>query len=142
MSYEAALADLKEQFGPKKFLNSAEVAACIGRTPDAFAMMRLRGQFPKPSKIAGRIAVSIYDLARFIDDPEKSLKEAEPAPKVSKPRAQKATAGDSSKPTRRPPPLGDSIRALRESVEEMTMQLEFWSATLAELERIELDRSI
>lgn len=67
MSYDEALADLKEQFGSEN-LETEEVAAAIGRSREATAMMHLRKQFPACQEIGGRVVVSIYDLARFLSD--------------------------------------------------------------------------
>ncbi len=140
MSYEEALADLKEQYGARKMLNTDEVAEAIGKSREALAMLRYRRRFPIGKKVGARFMVSIYDLAHFIGDPP-APEEAAPVvqPKLApKPRL---SASEKSKPTRKPPSLARSIMAFRKSIDALQLQVEFQNEMFARLEAIDLARA-
>jgi predicted DNA-binding transcriptional regulator AlpA len=146
MSYDEALADLKEQFGSEKLLDTDEVAAAIGRSREALAMMRLRKQFPQSKKIGRRVVVSIYDLAKFIAQP---ADEVMPVPsqkkpsKVSAPSAAKPAPSSKKTPSpmRRPPSLASALRAFGKVIDEQQAQLYFQNELFAKLEAIEIRRA-
>lgn len=140
MSYEEALADLKEQYGARKMLNTDEVAEAIGKSREALAMLRYRRRFPIGKKVGARFMVSIYDLAHFIGDPPEpeGAAPAVPPKQASKPRS---STTDKSKPTRKPPSLARSIMAFRKSIDEMQGQVEFQNEIFARLEAMDLARA-
>lgn len=139
MSYEAALADLKEQYGNRKMLNTDEVAEAIGKSREALAMLRYRRRFPIGKKVGARFMVSIYDLAHFIGDP---LEPEEEAPSIqSKPAPRpRSTATEKPKPTRKPLSLAKSIMAFRKSIDVMQLQVEFQNEIFSRLEGIDIAR--
>ncbi len=143
MSYQDALADLKEEFGKKKLLTPSDIAPYINKSASAQASMRTRKQFPIAKKdMGGRVVVSIYALARFIgedDDPIIVPKPASAA-KPAKATAKSAKGVDKTKPIRRPPSLGRTLTMLRARVIDTALQLKFQQALLGELEAIALDQ--
>jgi hypothetical protein len=143
MSYQDALADLKEEFGKKKLLTPADIAPYIDRSASAQASMRTRKQFPIAKKdMGGRVVVSIYALARFIgedDDPIIATKPA-PATKPAKASAKSAKGVDKTKPIRRPPSLGRTLTMLRARVIDTELQLQFQQTLCAELEAVAMDK--
>lgn len=147
MSYADALADLKDTFGNKKLLTPADVAPFIDRSPAAQAKLRGRNKFPIKVKqgMGNRVMMSIYDVAHFIGDDAEQI-EIKPST-VSKPpkqqKASKKTAAtiDKTKPIRRPPSLGATLRSFRSRIEALSLQLEFERALFTELEAIEVDRA-
>ena len=143
MSYQDALADLKEEFGKKKLLTPADIAPYIDRSASAQASMRTRKQFPIAKKdMGGRVVVSIYALARFIgedDDPIIAPKPA-PATKPAKASAKSAKGVDKTKPIRRPPSLGRTLTMLRARVIDTALQLQFQQTLYAELEAVAMDK--
>ena len=68
MDSSLILADLREQFGPKKaVLYVEELAIVLGRTVDALYTLNSRNTLPIPCmKVGGRFAVSIYDVAEWL----------------------------------------------------------------------------
>lgn len=142
MSYADALADLKADFGKQKLLTPSDIAPYISKTAAAQAALRSRKKFPIATKdVGGRIFVSIYDLAHYIGDDE--AEEAAPVKQPSKAKPQqptKSTGIDKSKPTRRPPSLGKTLKLMRAQREAMELQLEFQRDLYIELEAIELDQ--
>lgn len=144
MSYADALADLKADFGKQKLLTPPDIAPYISKTAAAQAALRSRKKFPIATKdVGGRIFVSIYDLAHYIGDDDKA-EEVKPAKQPSKTKPQqptKSTGIDKSKPTRRPPSLGKTLKLMRAQREAMELQLEFQRDLYIELEAIELDRT-
>ncbi len=143
MSYADALADLKADFGKQKLLTPSDIAPYISKSSSAQAALRSREKFPIATKdVGGRIFVSIYDLAHFIGDED--AEEVTPVKQPQKVRQQKPTkhkAIDKSKPTRRPPSLGKTLKLMRARREQMELQLEFQRDLCIELEAIELERS-
>lgn len=146
MSYADALADLKATFGNKKLLTPAEVAPFIGKSASAQAKLRERDKFPiKPKPGMGkRVVMSIYDVAHYIGD---EVEQIEVKPSTSKPSKQPSTskktsmAIDKTKPIRRPPSLGATLRGFRSRIEALSLQLQFEQALFAELEAAHLDKS-
>lgn len=137
MSYERALADLKEQFGTKKLLDSQEVADAIGRSREALAMMRSRKQFPIAQKRGRKVVVSIYDLAEYIAGESQPLHPS-PAPAVKPAHTQSAKAAGPDGRTRRPPSLAKALASFRASINQQQSQIEFQNAVFASLEAREL----
>lgn len=145
MSYADALADLKATFGNKKLLTPAEVAPFIGKSASAQAKLRERDKFPiKPKPGMGnRVVMSIYDVAHYIGDEVEQIEVKSSTSKPSKqPRASRktTTAIDKTKPIRRPPSLGATLRGFRSRIDALSLQLAFEQALFAELEAIELDQ--
>jgi hypothetical protein len=142
MSYADALADLKADFGKQKLLTPSDIAPYISKTASAQAALRSRKKFPIATKdVGGRIFVSIYDLAHYIgDDEADDVKPAKQPPKDKPQQPTKSTGIDKSKPTRRPPSLGKTLKLLRAQREAMELQLEFQRDLYIELEAIEFDR--
>lgn len=143
MSYQDALADLKEEFGKKKLLTPADIAPYIDRSTSAQASMRTRKQFPIAKKdLGGRVVVSIYALARFIGEEDDVIAVPKPAPttKPAKASAKSANSVDKTKPIRRPPSLGRALTMLRARVIDTALQLQFQQALFAELEGIAMDK--
>lgn len=147
MSYADALADLKATFGNKKLLTPAEVAPFIGKSASAQAKLRERDKFPiKPKPGMGnRVVMSIYDVAHFIGDDAEQI-EIKPFTVSKPPKQQKASkrtaaTSDKTKPIRRPPSLGATLRGFRSRIEALSLQLEFERALFTELEAIEVDRA-
>lgn len=148
MSYADALADLKATFGDKKLLTPADVAPFIDRSPAAQAKLRGRNKFPIKVKqgMGNRVMMSIYDVAHFIGDDAEQI-EIKPST-VSKPpkqqKASKKTAAtiDKTKPIRRPPSLGATLRGFRARINALSSQLQFELALFAELEAIHSDKGI
>jgi len=142
MSYADALADLKADFGKQKLLTPSDIAPYISKTASAQAALRSRKKFPIATKdVGGRIFVSIYDLAHYIgdDDEAEEVKPAKLPSKAKPPQPTKSTGIDKSKPTRRPPSLGKTLKLMRAQREAMELQLEFQRDLYIELEAIELD---
>jgi hypothetical protein len=137
MSYEEALADLKEQFDPKKLLDTQDVADALGRSREAMAMLRLRKQFPIARKNGRRVVVSIYDLARFISG-EDSAPAPTPAAKPTPPSANAPAPGRN----RRPPSLAKALSAFRQSIDRQQLQVEFQNGVFSCLEAIDITASI
>jgi hypothetical protein len=142
MSYADALADLKADFGKQKLLTPSDIAPYISKTASAQAALRSRKKFPITTKdVGGRIFVSIYDLAHYIgDDEAEDVKPAKQPPKAKPQQPTKSTGIDKSKPTRRPPSLGKTLKLMRAQRETMELQLEFQRDLYIELEAIEFDR--
>jgi hypothetical protein len=145
MSYADALADLKATYGNKKLLTPAEVAPFIGKSPSAQAKLRERDKFPiKPKPGMGsRVVMSIYDVAHYIGDEPEQIDVKPTDKRTERPRktsAKTAKAIDTSKPYRRPPSLGKTLRAFRARLDALSLQLEFEGALFAELERIAMDK--
>ncbi len=147
MSYADALTDLKATFGNKKLLTPAEVAPFIGKSASAQAKLRERDKFPiKPKPGMGkRVVMSIYDVAHYIGDEVEQI-EINPSttsktPKQKKVSKKTAANIDKTKPIRRPPSLGATLRAFRSRIEVLSSQLQFEQALFAELEAIELDQA-
>lgn len=132
MSYEEALRDLKDQFGPKKLLDTQDVAEALGRSREAMAMLRLRKQFPIARKHGRRVVVSIYDLAKFISGDDASNAAADTTPT---PKAVKATPGRSN---RRPASLAKALVGFRHAIDQQQIQIEFQNGVYACLEAIEI----
>lgn len=137
MSYKEALADLKEQYGARKMLNTDEVAEAIGKSREALAMLRYRRRFPIGKKVGARFMVSIYDLAHFIGDPPEP-KEASPAIQPKPAPKPHISSSEKSKPTRKPPSLAKSIMAFRKSIDEVQAQLDFQNEIFARLEALSI----
>jgi hypothetical protein len=143
MSYQDALADLKEEFGKKKLLTPADIAPYIDRSASAQASMRTRKQFPIAKKdLGGRVVVSIYALARFIGEDGDVIAVPKPAPaaKAAKASSKSASGIDKTKPIRRPPSLGRTLTMLRARVEHAALQLKFQQTLYAELEAVAMDK--
>jgi hypothetical protein len=143
MSYQDALADLKEEFGKKKLLTPADIAPYIDRSASAQASMRTRKQFPIAKKdLGGRVVVSIYALARFIGEDGDVIADTKPAPaaKAAKASSKSASGIDKTKPIRRPPSLGRTLTMLRARVEHAALQLKFQQTLYAELEAVAMDK--
>ena len=143
MSYQDALADLKEEFGKKKLLTPADIAPYIDRSASAQASMRTRKQFPIAKKdLGGRVVVSIYALARFIgeDGDDITIQKPAPAAKAAKASVKAASGIDKTKPIRRPPSLGRTLTMLRARVEHAALQLQFQQTLYAELEAVAMDK--
>jgi hypothetical protein len=146
VSYADALADLKATFGNKKLLTPAEVAPFIGKSASAQAKLRERDKFPiKPKPGMGkRVVMSIYDVAHYIGD---EVEQIEVKPSTGKPPKQPrtskkaTTAIDKTKPIRRPPSLGATLRGFRRRIDALSLQLEFEQALFTELEALALDRA-
>ncbi len=145
MSYADALADLKATFGNKKLLTPAEVAPFIGKSASAQAKLRERDKFPiKPKPGMGnRVVMSIYDVAHYIGDEVEQI-EIKSSTNSKPPRQQKAnkktaTAIDKTKPIRRPPSLGATLRGFRSRIDALSLQLAFEQALFTELEALILD---
>lgn len=67
MSYDQILADLKALYGEKTVLSPRDIAAQLGRTPQAIANLKHRGTLPFPTVDVGdRYGVSIYDFAGWL----------------------------------------------------------------------------
>lgn len=144
MSYQDALADLKEEFGKKKLLTPSDIAPYIDRSASAQASMRTRKQFPIAKKdMGGRVVVSIYALARFIGEDDDAIVVPKPAPasKPTKASAKSAKGVDKTKPIRRPPSLGRTLTMLRARVIDTALQLQFQQALFSELEAIAFDQA-
>jgi len=144
MSYQDALADLKEEFGKKKLLTPSDIAPYINKSASAQASMRTRKQFPIAKKdMGGRIFVSIYALARFIGEDDDAIIVPKPAPATKPAKASVKSAGgvDKTKPIRRPPSLGRTLTMFRARVIDTALQLKFQQALLSELEAIALDQT-
>lgn len=135
MSYEEALADLKEQFGPKKLLDTQDVADALGRSREAMAMLRLRQKFPIARKHGARVVVSIYDLARYIagDDAAEV-----PAPAPPPKPAPVAKISDAAGRSRRPPSLAKALASFRQSIAQQELQVQFQNGVFAGLEALEI----
>lgn len=89
MTYDLILADLKGQYGEQAVLTPRDVAAQLGRTPQAVANLKHRGTLPFPTvEVGDRYGVSIYDFADWLAS-------------GSKPKGTKAKA---SAPPPVPPP--------------------------------------
>jgi hypothetical protein len=89
MTYDLILADLKGQYGEQAVLTPRDVAAQLGRTPQAVANLKHRGTLPFPTvEVGDRYGVSIYDFADWLAS-------------GSKPKGAKAKA---SAPPPVPPP--------------------------------------
>lgn len=140
MSYKEALADLKEQYGARKMLNTDEVAEAIGKSREALAMLRYRRRFPIGKKVGARFMVSIYDLAHFIGDPPEP-EEATSAGQAKLTPRPRASAIDRLKPTRKPPSLARSLMAFRKSIDDIQSQVEFQNEIFARLEAIVIANS-
>lgn len=142
MSYADALADLKADFGKQKLLTPSDIAPYISKTASAQAALRSRKKFPIATKdVGGRIFVSVYDLAHYIGDDEAEEVELAKRPQKAKPQhPTKSTGIDKSKPTRRPPSLGKTLKLMRAQREALELQLEFQRDLYIDLEAIELDR--
>jgi hypothetical protein len=144
MSYQDALADLKEEFGKKKLLTPSDIAPYIDRSASAQATLRTRKRFPIAKKdLGGRVVVSIYALARFIGEDDDPIIVPKPAPaaKPAKASAKSAKGVDKTKPIRRPPSLGRTLTMLRARVIDTALQLQFQQALFSELEAIALDQA-
>lgn len=143
MSYADALADLKADFGKQKLLTPSDIAPYISKSSSAQAALRSREKFPIATKdVGGRIFVSIYDLAHFIgDDDVEDVAPVKQPQKARQHKPAKDNASDKSKPTRRPPSLGKTLKLMRARREQMELQLEFQRDLYIELEAIELDRT-
>lgn len=144
MSYQDALADLKEEFGKKKLLTPSDIAPYIDRSASAQATLRTRKRFPIAKKdLGGRVVVSIYALARFIGEDDDPIIVPKPAPatKPAKASAKSAKGVDKTKPIRRPPSLGRTLTMLRARVIDTALQLQFQQALFSELEAIALDKA-
>lgn len=146
MSYADALADLKATFGPKKLLTPSDIAPFVGKSPAAQAKLRERDKFPIKVKqgLGNRVVMSIYDVAHFIGDDAEQI-EIKPSassarPKQAKTTKKTATAIDKTKPIRRPPSLGATLRSFHIRIEALSLQLKFEQTLFAELEAIEMDR--
>lgn len=137
MSYEEALADLKEQFGPKKLLDTQDVANALGRSREAMAMLRLRKQFPIARKHGRKVVVSIYDLAKFIAGDDSA--ETPPLPSKSKP---KPTIAHATARSRRPPSLAKALQGFRQSIGELQLQMDFQNGVFACLEALDIGNNI
>lgn len=100
-SYERALADLKQKFGPKMVLTPEDIAPIIGASRQAQANLRSREAFPiKTKKLGGRVTISIYALARYISEEEsRDIKGESPSPGAHNARQESPDSGD-SKPRR------------------------------------------
>ena len=143
MSYQDALADLKEEFGKKKLLTPADIAPYIDRSASAQASMRTRKQFPIAKKdMGGRVVVSIYALARFIGEDDNPIIVPKPAPtsKPAKASAKSAKGVDKTKPIRRPPSLGRTLTMFRARIIDTALQLQFQQTLYAELEAVAMDK--
>ena len=143
MSYEEALADLKEQFGPKKLLDTQDVADALGRSREAMAMLRLRKQFPIARKHGRRVVVSIYDLAKFIAGEYSAGEYSASDPAPLKP-AKSVTTAPTAPPlgrNRRPPSLAKALAAFRQSINQQQSQVEFQNGVFAYLESIDIAES-
>lgn len=147
MSYEHALADLKEQFGSKKLLTPSEVAKVIPRCVKTIRQIINSTDSPLPPKAVGkRVCVSVYDVARFLADSE------EPAPKSAvptkaqrvppMPRQSRTSGLDPTKPYRRPPSLGRLISGFQRRIDDLELRLRFERELLAELEKAKLTRDV
>ena len=143
MSYADALADLKADFGMQKLLTPSDIAPYISKSSSAQAALRSREKFPIATKdVGGRIFVSIYDLAHFIgDDDAEEVAPVKQPQKVRQHKPVKHHAIDKSKPTRRPPSLGKTLKLMRARREQVELQLEFQRDLYIELEAIELERT-
>ena len=122
------------------------MAPFIGKSASAQAKLRERDKFPiKPKPGMGnRVVMSIYDVAHYIGDEVEQI-EIKPSASSKPPKQQKASkktaAGiDKTKPIRRPPSLGATLRGFRSRIEALSLQLKFEQALFSELEAIELDR--
>lgn len=148
MSYADALADLKSTFGNKKLLTPAEVAPFIGKSASAQAKLRERDKFPiKPKPGMGkRVVMSIYDVAHFIGDDVEQIEVKTPTssarPKQEKTSKKAAAAIDKTKPIRRPPSLGATLRGFRSRIDALSLQLAFEQALFTELEAVLLDQAV
>lgn len=79
-----------------------------------------------------------YDEVEQIEIKPSASSKTPKQQKVSK----KTTANiDKTKPIRRPPSLGATLRAFRSRIEAMSLQIEFEKALFAELESLELDQT-
>lgn len=137
------LAELQAEFGKKKLLTPQDIAPHIARSPQAQANLRCRGRFPLAKKVQGRIVISIYDLADFLDDPESFDSEAGPASTAPAPPASprlKASKTDTNKAFRRPPSLGKTLNHFAQTLDDLQTQLEFGHQLFRFLEEIELSR--
>lgn len=149
MSYQAALADLKQVFGDKKLLSPSDIAPHIGKSATAQAKLRERGSFPIPIKMGmgKRVVVSIYDLAHYLgddatDSPQQShsgqgmARESDKVASKSISARRGSHAANPSKPFRRPPSLGKTLLAFRANIETIEMRLQFERELLLALEAI------
>lgn len=149
MSYQAALADLKQVFGDKKLLSPSDIAPHIGKSATAQAKLRERGSFPIPIKMGmgKRVVVSIYDLAHYLgddatDSPQQShsgqgmARESNKVASKSISPTRGSQAANSSKPFRRPPSLGKTLLAFRANIESLEMRLQFERELLLALEAL------
>ena len=67
MSHDQILADLKALYGEKTVLSPRDIAAQLGRTPQAIANLKHRGTLPFPTvDVGGSYGVSIYDFADWL----------------------------------------------------------------------------
>lgn len=147
MSYADALADLKATFGDKKLLTPADVAPFFGKSPAAQAKLRERDKFPIKVKqgMGKRVVMSIYDVAHYIGDEVEQI-EIKPSASSKPPKQQKigkkaSETIDKTKPIRRPPSLGATLRGFRSRIETLSMQLEFEQSLWTELEAMLLDQN-
>lgn len=138
MSYEEALADLKEQFGPKKLLDTQDVADALGRSREAMAMLRLRKQFPIARKHGARVVVSIYDLAKYIagDEPETTASSRTAKSDLTVKKSQSAAGA------RRPPSLAKALASFRQSIADQELQVHFQNGVFSFLEALDFAASI
>lgn len=148
MSYADALADLKATFGTKKLLTPSDIAPFVGKSPAAQAKLRERDKFPIKVKqgLGNRVVMSIYDVAHFIGDDAEQI-EIKPStssarPKQAKTSKKTAATIDKTKPIRRPPSLGATLRGFRARINALSSQLQFELALFAELEAIHSDKGI
>ena len=147
MSYADALADLKATFGNKKLLTPADIAPFVGKSPAAQAKLRERDKFPIKVKqgMGTRVVMSIYDVAHFIGDEVEQIAIKNPtssAPAKQAKTSKKAAANiGTTKPFRRPPSLGATLRGFRARIDALSLQLQFEQALFAELEAAQLDTS-
>ncbi len=149
MSYESALADLKQSFGDKKLLTPAEIAPYIGKSAAAQAKLRDRGHFPIKVRrdMGNRVVMSIYDVARYIGEPVDESPPPTPASGLTKidarakhtARSHSVSAGiDTQRPFRRPPSLGKSLRAFEAYIKAAEAELAFDKELYSALETLSL----
>jgi hypothetical protein len=147
VSYADALADLKATFGSKKLLTPSDIAPFVGKSPAAQAKLRERDKFPIQVKqgMGNRVVMSIYDVAHFIGDEAEQIEikasTSSARPKQAKRSKKAAAAIDKTKPTRRPPSLGATLRGFRRRIEGLSLQLAFESALFTELEALALEQT-
>lgn len=149
MSYQSALADLKQSFGDKKLLTPAEIAPYIGKSAAAQAKLRDRGHFPIKVRrdMGNRVVMSIYDVARYIGEPVDDSPSPMPSSGLTKidTRAKQSTrplsvsaGADAQRPFRRPPSLGRSLRAFEAHIKAAEAELAFDKELYSALESLAL----